>query len=291
MSAEELPLDILFIRHGESEGNIAARYDDIGIPDLQEKISKKTGYDYRLTKTGREQARSAGVWIKKNISKKFDRYFTSDLLRARETASLLRIENAKWTLDTDIREQHLPPRSEPWLDTSLFRSWGVNSFMDMLLRTCGGLSVVVVCHATIIRSFMIRLEQLKYKNFHDVEHNPDLTVKNCEIVWYSRRNPSTQAMAPTLSWKSMIVPYEAFPSTSTNVVWKEIVIPSFSNTDLMKSVEKSSPLLITETEDELKRKYKLDASSIDSDIAALTLSITDLRSLISYNDADIASFL
>lgn len=291
MSSGGLPLNILFVRHGESEGNIAARYEDAGVPDLQEKISRKTGYDYRLTKTGIGQAEAAGRWIKKNISQKFDRYFTSDLLRARETASLLGIENAEWTLDTDLREQHLPPRSITWMDTSLFRSWGINSFIDTLLRTCGGLSVVVVCHATIIRSFMIRLEQLRYKNFHDVERNPDLTVKNCEIVWYSRRDPSTQAVVPTLSWKTMIVPYEVFLSAPSALVWKKIVIPTFSNTDLMKSVEKSSPLLITETEDELKRKYRLDVSSIDSEIASLALSITDLRMLSSYQETDIASFL
>lgn len=291
MSVEELPLDILFIRHGESEGNIAARYGDAGIDELQEKISKKSGYDYRLTKTGIDQAKTTGAWIKKNISKKFDRYFVSDLFRARETASLLGIENARWTLDTNLREQHLPSRSDMRLDTSLIRSLGVDSFMDTLLRTCGGMSVIVVCHATIIRSFMIRLEHLRYKNFHDVERNPDLTVKNCEIVWYSRRNPSTRAVVPTFSWKAMIVPYETFPSTSSTVVWKKIVIPSFSNTDLMKSVEKSSSLLITETEDELKRKYGLDVSSIDSDIAALTLSITDLRMLTSYKDLDLDSFL
>ena len=290
--SDEFPLEIIFIRHGESEGNIAARYSDIGIDSLQERIAKKTSFDFRLTKTGIEQAKSTGVWIKENISRRFDRYFTSDLLRARETASLLDLDNAEWLLETDLREQHSPPRSHETIDPSLFRAFGVENFIDTLTRTCKGLSVIVVCHATIIRSFMIRLEKLQYKNLRDVKPNPDLTVRNCEIVWYSRKNPSTEVISPTLSWKTMIVSYETPSLKRKNLVWKKLVRSKFNNNDLMRSVEKGSPLLITETEDELKKRYDIDMTFIDTDIESLNLYLKTTTMLpLQHNTDDIESFL
>lgn len=251
-----LPCDIIFVRHGESEGNVASKFEDKGIEDLRARIASKSIYDFRLTKKGIAQAQATGKWIRENVSTKFDKYYTSDLLRARETAAYLNFSDAKWLLETDIREQYLPSRSTPSMDISLTRSVGIEQFIDTLLRSCVEMSVIVVCHATTIRSFMIRLEKLQYQNLSDVKKNPDLNVKNCEVVWYSRRNPSTQKVSPEISWKAMIVPYQTPKLTRRGVLWRKLIRPSFSNLDLMKSVEDLSPLLIVETEEELERKYK-----------------------------------
>ena len=60
---------VYVIRHGESEANLSKEF---------------TGWmDVHLTEQGRAQARSAGAFLK-NIS--FDKIYTSDLCRARETA-------------------------------------------------------------------------------------------------------------------------------------------------------------------------------------------------------------
>jgi broad specificity phosphatase PhoE len=249
-----LPYDIVFVRHGQSEGNIASMYEDRGIDLFRERIAVKSTYDFRLTKEGVEQAKKTGKWIRKNIADRFDRYYSSDLLRAKETAAHLGFTDAQWVLETDIREQYLPSmRSSSSSDSSLTRSIGVEQFIDTLLRASTDSSVIVVCHATTIRSFMIRLENLPYRDLYQVEKNPDLTVKNCEVVWYSRKDPRTGKTTPDISWKTMVVPYETPSVSKEKLKWKRVFRPSFSSSDLLKEVEEKSKLMIPETKEELER--------------------------------------
>lgn len=51
---------------------------------------------YRLTDMGRMQARIAGEYIRQNISPLFDKYFTSEYVRAMETAAALELPHARW---------------------------------------------------------------------------------------------------------------------------------------------------------------------------------------------------
>ena len=60
-----LPIDLVIIRHGESEGNLAKK-------NLKhEKLSKRHTSKYRLTDNGRYQSITAGKWIKNNITKNY----------------------------------------------------------------------------------------------------------------------------------------------------------------------------------------------------------------------------
>jgi broad specificity phosphatase PhoE len=249
-----LPIDLVIIRHGQSEGNVANNYEERGVDDLRERVASKSIYDFRLTVDGVKQAKAAGEWVRKNISEKFDKYYTSDLLRARETAGHLGFEDAEWFLETDIREQYLPSKSSASIDISSLRSINIERFIDTLLRHDDG-RVIVVCHATTIRSFMIRLEKLQYVNLSDVKSNPDLRIENCEIIWYSRRVPGTCHVDTDLKWKAMIVPYAMGVPSRETLKWKRILRPKFSSKELLKDVERSSPLLITETDEELERVY------------------------------------
>ncbi|ABX43657.1 histidine phosphatase family protein [Lachnoclostridium phytofermentans] len=67
---------ILLLRHGESEGDLM---------DVHEGRA-----DFPLTDRGREQAGKAAKWISKNYS--VNRIYSSTLLRAEETASLVSME-------------------------------------------------------------------------------------------------------------------------------------------------------------------------------------------------------
>jgi NAD+ kinase len=58
-----------------------------------------------MTNKGREQAKAAGEWMKKNMNLEFDRLYTSEYLRAMETAALLDIPNAVWYAETFLRER------------------------------------------------------------------------------------------------------------------------------------------------------------------------------------------
>ena len=62
-----LPIDLIFVRHGQSEGNLAHRMSEKGdnsffTPEFRERHSRA----FRLTNKGIEQAKSAGFWLKKN---------------------------------------------------------------------------------------------------------------------------------------------------------------------------------------------------------------------------------
>jgi len=68
------PAAFIFLRHGESEGNVAGRMQ---------------GHrDQHLTDTGREQARATGAWFRRN-GITVDRLFSSPLLRATETSQIV----------------------------------------------------------------------------------------------------------------------------------------------------------------------------------------------------------
>lgn len=271
-----LPFDIVFVRHGESEGNVASRYEDKGDNRFRERIAKKSTYDYRLTKTGISQAKTTGRWIKENIFGKFDRYYSSDLLRTKETAAYLGFEDAKWVLETDIREQYHPPTGSSSSDISLSRSIGIEHFIDTLLRSSTVSSIIVVCHAGTLRSFMVRLEKLPYHNLYQVEKNPDLTIKNCEVVWYSRKNPIVGSISPDITWKTMVVPYQTPSMTKEKLKWKRVSRPSFSSSDLLKEVEEKSELMITETKEEMDSPIIIEDSLQSSSILGDSISLFDL---------------
>jgi hypothetical protein len=61
--------------------------------------------EWRLTDLGSAQARAAGDWIGHHISPAFSRYYTSEYLRARETAGHLGLPEACWVQDILLRER------------------------------------------------------------------------------------------------------------------------------------------------------------------------------------------
>jgi len=123
---EHMPIDLILVRHGESEGNLAqsksikgdevpAKYSPAhkrareitltnlkGAWQLDEFKARHTSL-YRLTDIGREQAYQAGKWLKKNVGS-CDKYYCSEYTRAMETAALLGLEGP-WVSDFFLRER------------------------------------------------------------------------------------------------------------------------------------------------------------------------------------------
>jgi hypothetical protein len=82
MSYSNLPVDIVLVRHGESEGNLAQSLSKKGNDKLwTPEFSNRHTSLYRLTDRGRKQAKKAGKWIKKNICPTFDHYYCSEYIR------------------------------------------------------------------------------------------------------------------------------------------------------------------------------------------------------------------
>ena len=102
-----LPTDLVLVRHGRSEGNEAqsrAKRGDMSAYQITEHVARHSS-QYRLTDRGREEARAAGEWVKTNVGDKFDRYYTSEYVRAMETAALLDLPNSEWYTEVLLRER------------------------------------------------------------------------------------------------------------------------------------------------------------------------------------------
>src|SRR5271154_4881825 len=103
-----MPIDLVLVRHGESEGNAARRLSFAGDDSaFTQEFCSRHGSRLRLTDRGREQARIAGDWLKENIGKHFDRYLVSGYLRAMETAALLELPDAIWYQEFYLREREM----------------------------------------------------------------------------------------------------------------------------------------------------------------------------------------
>lgn len=111
-----LPYRLILVRHGESEGNLIVhntRDDDDSL--YQDYMMNAHTVSWRLSKTGVEQARQAGKWLKENTFMKdaspwnddpiYREFYVSDYVRAIETAHELNLENPKWQITPEVRER------------------------------------------------------------------------------------------------------------------------------------------------------------------------------------------
>lgn len=259
-----MPINLVLVRHGESEGNVANKLSRAGDHSaFSEEFKKRHSSFWRLSERGRQQAIAAGEWIRENIKDRFDRYYVSEYLRAMETAALLGLENAVWYRDFFLRERgwgHLevisqeerlfrfeeemwrydrdgffwtPPGGESMADVCVRLHWILNT----LHRECSDKSVVIVCHGEVMWNFRVRLERLTQQKFCELENskNPYDKIYNCQILHYTRRDPDTGALAENLNWFRSVCPTDL--SLSSNI-WQEIERPRFTNEDLLRDTEK-----------------------------------------------------
>lgn len=94
MSSPDKPVyTFVFVRHGESVGNVESRWQGQS--------------DYVLTEKGRAQARALGQrWKSEGV--KFDLIFSSPLVRAKETAEIIAAAvGARVELDPILMERHI----------------------------------------------------------------------------------------------------------------------------------------------------------------------------------------
>mmetsp|Transcript_2000 Transcript_2000/g.3106 ORF Transcript_2000/g.3106 Transcript_2000/m.3106 type:complete len:346 (-) Transcript_2000:27-1064(-) len=280
------PVDLILVRHGESEGNLVkgevAQKNDPS--QWTGKLSKKHTSNYRLTKRGRDQAAASGQWIRENISETFDTYLTSEYIRAQETAGYLSLPHALWEVDPLLRERNKglfvgtvhnkdssAPPSHPNHDqlspvedevlsfSNRFRKeqpfwWGppageslvsvgdrVDSYLRSLFQEEEGKRVVIVCHGNLMRLFRMRLEgltQAQYLDWNRRTREKDggegvlLSIDNGHVFHYSRRNPDTKEITPTMQYCRFHSPWK--DGEKGDGVWKQIGWPLFNNDQLIR---------------------------------------------------------
>lgn len=268
-----MPINLVLIRHGESEGNIAVARSKAGDHSAYEGAFKNRHSSlWRLSPEGIRQATETGGWITKNLGLHFDRFYTSEYLRAMETAALLNIENAKWFAEFFLRERNwgsldrasieerkerfkesmeerridpfywTPPNGESMAELCV----RIDRVIQTLHRECDGKNVVIVCHGEVMWAFRVRLERMTQRTFHllDNSRNPLHRIHNCQVIHYTRINPRSTGESPAnyLNWKRSICPWK--PELSDGGIWHTINRPRYSNLDLIEHVSRV-PRLIT----------------------------------------------
>ncbi len=189
-----LPIDLIFVRHGQSEGNVANRASRRGdnsffTPDFRERHSRT----FRLTDKGIEQAEAAGRWLKANVPQPLDRFYVSDYIRAKETAAHLSLPGAQWRSEFHLRERdhalmdNCPDDEKKRLFRLEERQYELDKFLSypagggesiaqlcqrlkatMLehwARVCSDQRVVAVCHGHVMRAFQMELEHMGHDDF------------------------------------------------------------------------------------------------------------------------------
>ena len=92
-----LPVDLVIVRHGQSEANMMIEMTKRGDTTAQEAMKHAQRHDsmMRLTDKGREQARMVGAWLRENAPP-FDAFYCSQYVRTKETAAEMGLPNASW---------------------------------------------------------------------------------------------------------------------------------------------------------------------------------------------------
>jgi len=260
-----MPINLVLIRHGESEGNVATKRSRQGDDSLftPEFVARHSS-TWRLTQAGREQARTAGAWVRENLADiTFTRHYASEYARAMETAALLHLPEARWYVDFRLRERDwgdldvvtdaarrahfasnlsrrnvqpffwTPPNGESMADVCATR---VESMLDTLHRECTDTSVVMVLHGELMWGFRVRLERMSQRRYVelDLSDDPRDRIHNCQVLHYTRQDPSTGETARAYGWMRSVSPMD--PSKSRNE-WEPIVRRVYTNEDLLDEVE------------------------------------------------------
>lgn len=259
-----MPKNLVLVRHGESEGNVASALSKKGDDSMFTKdFLERHSSTWRLTEKGRRQPVLAGRWIRKNVGKKFHRCFVSEYDRAKETAALMNIPKAEWLISFYLRERdwgeldvmsveerkrrfaenlrskdidpfYWKPMNGESMPTVCLR---LEKILDTLHRECDMQNALLVGHGEVMWCFRYLLERMSHNSIMELEHSKDPhdKIHNCQIIHYTRVDPITGEIAPYLNWMRSVNPNDI--SLSRNE-WVKVVRKKYSNTELLQEVER-----------------------------------------------------
>lgn len=212
-----MPNNLILIRHGESEGNVAVNASKKGDHHYYtEKFVLTPGTNWRLTERGINQAAASGRWLKK-FGPKIDSFFVSPYVRTRMTAVSLDLEDADWQMNRSLREREwgdLDSKTRDEFKTQYPDSWinkkrnplywappggesiaevaenRVRNVLDTLHREHAFETVIIVCHGETIRAWQLALERWSDEDFLKIDGDKSYEIKNGHVLWYSKTDPN-----------------------------------------------------------------------------------------------------
>lgn len=206
-------VELLLVRHGESEGNVAATDARLDGAEIIEVPARDA--DVNLSGTGQEQAKALGTALARIAEDlRPDAVVSSPYARALQTAEIA-VETAGWHVKvrTDERlrdrelgildrltrlgvEKRFPEEAErrEWLGKMYYRPPGGESWADVALRLRSvldelnslgtGHRVMLVCHDAVIMLFRYVLEGMNEKELLDLAAST--SVLNASLTRYVR---------------------------------------------------------------------------------------------------------
>lgn len=266
-----MPKDLVLVRHGESEGNVAVKAAANG--DFQyhtDAYYTTPGHRWRLTGKGRAQAAAMGAYLA-SLGIQFDRYYVSPFVRTRETAGHLSLPGAHWRLNRAIRERDwgdigsltlqefaenpvykqnalmkeldplywTPPGGESIAHVAENR---VRNFLSTLHREMSGKSVLAVTHGEFMWANRLVLERMDDEEFAALDANdddPSIPIKNAEALIYKREDPVTGEMNKRLSFLRRARPvFDGERWVVHESDWMEITYQEYTSEELLEQVAK-----------------------------------------------------
>lgn len=265
-----MPVELVLVRHGRSEGNEAREQSKQGdnspyTPEFRARRNR----EWRLTDLGIAQAKAAGRWVREQISPTFSRYYTSEYLRARETAGYLGLPRASWVQDILLRERSWgradfvmpeseryelfsaelaarredpcywrPPEGESLAEVCL----RVERVLNRLGRECPGGTCILATHEDVMWAARFVVERMTQEQWRDLllSDDPCDKIHNGQVVQYTRRDPATGQCSDSLEWVRSVCPWD--PARSRGE-WQRIQPPSFSNEELLAAVARVKRLI------------------------------------------------
>jgi glucosyl-3-phosphoglycerate phosphatase len=206
-------VELLLVRHGESEGNVAATDARLAGAEVIEVPARDA--DVNLSGTGQEQAKALGTALARIAEDlRPDAVVSSPYARALQTAEIA-VETAGWPVkvrsDERLRDRELgildrltrlgvekrfPEEAErrEWLGKMYYRPPGGESWADVALRLRSvldelnslgtGHRVMLVCHDAVILLFRYVLEGMNERELLDLAAST--SVLNASLTRYVR---------------------------------------------------------------------------------------------------------
>jgi broad specificity phosphatase PhoE len=264
-----MPRDLVLVRHGQSEANIIQK-DRKQNPSAQAPDGFFDRHDslMRLSTLGAQQAEVTGAWLRDEFPSGFNRYYVSSLARTVETAGRLSL-NGAWDIDDRWRERDwgeygilsdneqqdrydlsrtlksqskwywCPPGGESLATGVRLR---FEDILETLHREQAGKSVIAVTHGETMEVARFVLERLLPEEWHQQEEDENYKLSNCQILHYSRLNPTTGDLGRHMEWRRSICAWDSSRSWNDGE-WAHIERKQFSDTDLLRLVEEYPRLL------------------------------------------------
>lgn len=205
-----MPTEIVIVRHGQCTGNVADRASCKGNHDLfTQEVRNQKSSQWQLTTAGIKESVMAGNWIRKNIISAFDYYFSSDYVRAAETAKCMDFADSHWIESVLLREREWGGiENLPYTERSiLFQKLGISFtedsifwrplngesmvaiikkirfFLDRIRKITTGKRIIIVSHGTPLQAFRVIQHKINPSNYISFINGGNY-IRNCHIFHY-----------------------------------------------------------------------------------------------------------